>query len=157
MEKRNTRPKSRSSKDAGRIAEFIFAAGLGGFLQARQGFWVYKRPMKVTMTYNPSCGTARNVLGLLRARGVEPEIIEYLKHPLSKAEIAALVKKMGVKARDVVRAKEKLYSDLQLESASDEELLDAMAAHPILLNRPIVTTPKGTKLCRPSETVEELL
>lgn len=113
--------------------------------------------MKVTMTYNPSCGTARNVLALLRERGIEPEIIEYLKTPLTRDEIAALVKKMDVPVRDVVRAKEKLYSELKLEDASDDELLDAMAAHPILLNRPIVTTPKGTKLCRPSETVEELL
>jgi arsenate reductase len=113
--------------------------------------------MKISMTYNPSCGTARNVLALLRERGIEPEIIEYLKTPLSRGEIAALVKKTGGTVRDVVRAKEKLYSELQLENASDEELLDAMAAHPILLNRPIVTTPKGTKLCRPSGTVEELL
>lgn len=113
--------------------------------------------MKVSMTYNPSCGTARNVLALLRERGIEPEIIEYLKTPLSKTEIAALVKKTGGSVRDVVRAKEKLYSELKLETASDDQLLDAMAAHPILLNRPIVTTPKGTKLCRPSETVEELL
>ena len=113
--------------------------------------------MKVTITYNPSCGTARNVLALLRTRGIEPTIIEYLKTPLARDEIAALVKQMGVPVRDVVRAKEKLYSELKLESASDDQLLDAMAAHPILLNRPIVTTPKGTKLCRPSETVEELL
>jgi arsenate reductase len=113
--------------------------------------------MKVSMTYNPACGTARNVLALLRERGIEPTIIEYLKTPLSKAEIAALVKKMGVPVRHVVRAKEKLYSELNLEKAPDDQLLDAMAAHPILLNRPIVTTHKGTKLCRPSETVEEIL
>ncbi len=113
--------------------------------------------MKVSMTYNPNCGTARNVLAILRDRGIEPQIIEYLKTPLSKAEIAALVKKMNVKVRAVVRVKEKLYSELKLETASDDQLLDAMAQHPILLNRPIVTTPKGTKLCRPSETVEELL
>jgi len=113
--------------------------------------------MKVSMTYNPSCGTARNVLALLRERGIEPKIIEYLKTPLSRDEIAALVKAMGVTVRDVVRAKEKFYAELKLENASDDQLLDAMAAHPILLNRPIVTTPKGTKLCRPSETVEDLL
>ncbi len=118
--------------------------------------------MKVSMTYNPACGTARNVLALLRGRGVEPEILEYLKAPLSKAEIAALVKKMGVPVRDVVRAKEKLYSELKLENASDDQLLDAMAEHPILLNRPIVTVVSDgvaprAKLCRPSETVEEIL
>ncbi len=112
--------------------------------------------MNVTMTYNPSCGTARNVLALLRGRGIEPTVNEYLKTPLTRDEIAALVNKMGVPVRDVVRAKEKLYSELKLENASDDELLDAMAAHPILLNRPIVTTPKGSKLCRPSETVEAL-
>ena len=112
--------------------------------------------MKVSMTYNPSCGTARNVLALLRERGIEPEIIEYLKTPLSKTEIAALVKKTGGSVRDVVRAKEKLYSELKLETASDDQLLDAMAAHPVLLNRPIVSTPKGTKLCRPAHLVVEL-
>jgi arsenate reductase len=113
--------------------------------------------MKVTMTYNPSCGTARNVLAILRARGIEPEIIEYLKTPLSVDDIRALVKAMGASVRDVVRAKEKLYSELKLEKVDDDTLLSAMAMHPILLNRPIVTTPKGTKLCRPSEMVEDLL
>ena len=121
--------------------------------------------MKVTMTYNPACGTARNVLALLRERGIEPTIVEYLKNPLSKSEIVALVKKIGRTsgsvvsrpARDAVRAKEKIYAELKLETASDDQLLDAMVRHPILLNRPIVTTPKGTKLCRPSETVEEIL
>jgi arsenate reductase len=113
--------------------------------------------MKVTMTHNPSCGTSRNVLAALRERGIEPTIIEYLKTPLTRAEIAALVAKMGVPVRDVVRTKEALYSELKLEKASDSELLDAMAKHPVLLNRPIVTTPKGTKLCRPSESVAEIL
>jgi arsenate reductase len=113
--------------------------------------------MKVTMTYNPGCGTARNVLALLRERGIEPEIVEYLKTPLSADDIRALVKAMKVPVRDVVRTKEALYSDLKLEAVDDDTLLAAMATHPILLNRPIVTTPKGTKLCRPSETVEELL
>ena len=113
--------------------------------------------MKVTMTYNAACGTARNVLALLRERGIEPEIIEYLKTPLSKSAIAALIRKMDVPVRDAVRTKEKLYSELNLDKASDDQLLAAMAEHPVLLNRPIVTTPRGTKLCRPSETVEELL
>jgi arsenate reductase len=113
--------------------------------------------MQVTMTHNSNCGTSRNVLALLRERGIEPTVIEYLKTPLTRDEIAALIKKMNVPVRDAVRTKEKLYSDLSLENAGDDELLGAMAAHPVLLNRPIVTTPKGTKLCRPSETVEELL
>lgn len=113
--------------------------------------------MKVSMTHNPACGTSRNVLALLRQRGIEPTIIEYLKTPLSRDEIAALVKRMNVPVRDIVRKKEALYSELKLEKAGDDELLDAMAKHPVLLNRPIVTTPKGTKLCRPSETVVELL
>jgi arsenate reductase (glutaredoxin) len=113
--------------------------------------------MKVSMTYNAACGTARNVLALLRERGIEPEIIEYLKTPLTADEIMALVKKMKVPLRDAVRAKEKLYSELKLEKADDDTLLAAMVMHPILLNRPIVTTPKGTKLCRPSETVADIL
>jgi arsenate reductase len=113
--------------------------------------------VKVTMTYNPSCGTARNVLAILRERGIEPEIVEYLKTPLSGDEILALAQTMNVKLRDLVRAKEQVYSDLKLEKADDDTLLAAMLQHPILLNRPIVTTPKGTKLCRPSETVLEIL
>lgn len=113
--------------------------------------------MKVSMTYNPKCGTARNVLAILRERGIEPEIIEYLKTPLSRGQIAALVQQMGVPVRDVVRTKEPLYAELKLADVDDDTLMAAMATHPILLNRPIVTTPKGTMLCRPSETVTELL
>jgi arsenate reductase (glutaredoxin) len=113
--------------------------------------------MKVSMTYNASCGTARNVLALLRERGIEPETIEYLKTPLTGDQIMALVKEMKVPLRDAVRTKESLYSDLKLEKVDDDTLLAAMVMHPILLNRPIVTTPKGTKLCRPSETVLEIL
>lgn len=113
--------------------------------------------MKVTMTHNPNCQTSRNVLALLRERGIEPEIIEYLKSPLDGDAIMALVKRTKAPLRDLVRAKEKLYSDLKLADVEDDTLLAAMEMHPILLNRPIVTTPKGTKLCRPSETVIELL
>ena len=97
------------------------------------------------------------MLALLRERGIEPRIVEYLKTPLTGDEIMALVKKMNVPLRDAVRAKEKLYYELKLEKADDDTLLAAMVMHPILLNRPIVTTPKGTKLCRPSETVAEIL
>jgi arsenate reductase (glutaredoxin) len=113
--------------------------------------------MKISMTYNPACGTARNVLALLRERGIEPQIIEYLKTPLNRSQIAQLVKQMGVPVRDVVRTKEPLYAKLKLADADDDTLMAAMATHPILLNRPIVTTPKGTKLCRPSEAVLEIL
>jgi arsenate reductase len=114
-------------------------------------------PMKVWMTYNPNCGTARNVLALLRERGIEPEIREYLKQPLTRDEIAALVAQMNVPVRDVVRSKEPLYAELGLATADDDALLDAMVKHPILLNRPIVSTPKGVKLCRPSEAVQALI
>jgi arsenate reductase len=111
------------------------------------------------MTFNPNCGTARNVLALLRERGIEPEIREYLKQPLSEAEIAALVKEMGVPARDLVRWKQTEAVEKAGISAQspDGALVRAMAEFPVLLNRPIVRTAKGIKLCRPSETVEELL
>lgn len=115
--------------------------------------------MHVWMTYNPNCGTARNVLAILRARGIEPDIREYLKDPLTRDEVAALVARMGVKAADVVRWKETeavARAGITPDSP-DAALLDALAAEPILLNRPIVQTEKGTKLCRPSETVSLLL
>jgi arsenate reductase len=120
--------------------------------------------MKVSMTHNPACGTSRNVLAILRERGIEPTIIEYLKKPLQAGEIMALVKKMGSTSgsvvstlRDVVRTKEPAYAELGLAHVDDDTLLEAMVLHPILLNRPIVSTEKGTKLCRPSETVGEIL
>lgn len=115
--------------------------------------------MKVWMTYNPNCGTARNVLALLRERGIEPEIREYLKQPLTRAELAALVSEMGVPARVIVRWKQtqEIAAAGISEASTDAALLDAMAAHPVLLNRPIVRTPKGVALCRPSETVADLL
>jgi arsenate reductase len=115
--------------------------------------------MKAWMTYNPNCGTARNVLAILRGRGIEPQIREYLKQPLSRDEIAALVQEMKVKVADVVRWKEaQAVAAAGITQASgDATLLEALAAHPVLLNRPIVTTGKGTRLCRPSETVEALL
>ena len=109
--------------------------------------------------HNPMCGTSRGTLAILRARGVEPVIVEYLKTPLTKDQLRALVAKMGVPAKDIVRWKEKdtvAEAGITPES-SDEALLDAMAAHPLLMNRPIVVTEKGAKLCRPSETVSELL
>jgi arsenate reductase len=113
--------------------------------------------MQVTIYHNGKCGTARNTLERIRARGVEPTIIEYLKTPLARVELAALITKMGVAVRDVVRNKEPLYAQLNLAGADDAALLDAMAAHPILMNRPIVITDKGVKLCRPAEIVDSLL
>jgi len=115
--------------------------------------------MTVTIYHNPKCGTSRNALEFIRERNITPTVIEYLKTPLSKAELKALIGKLGVPAKDVVRWKEKEAVAQAGISESDSEaaLIAAMAAHPILLNRPIVITPKGAKLCRPSETVKELL
>ena len=111
--------------------------------------------MKAWMTHNPKCETSRNVLAILRERGIEPEIVEYLKHPLTRAQIAALVKEMGVPMRNVVRWKQRdevAAAEIGADS-TDAALLEAMAKFPVLLNRPIVRTTKGTQLCRPSETV----
>ena len=115
--------------------------------------------MTVTIYHNPKCSTSRNVLGLLREAGLEPKIVEYLKTPPSRAELKRLVKSMGGKMSDILRWKEPLASELGLdkEKSSDDELLDAMMAHPILINRPIVVTDDAVKLCRPSETVKELI
>ena len=113
----------------------------------------------VTIYHNPKCGTSRNTLQLIRDSGAEPQVIEYLKTPPTREKLVELIKKMGVKVRDVVRQKEPLYRELGLDdpSVSDDALLDAMMKHPILINRPIVVTKNGVKLCRPSETVKELL
>jgi len=113
----------------------------------------------ITIYHNPKCETSRKVLGILREKGHEPAIVEYLKTPPSRAELKRLVKEMGARPRDVLRWKEGLAKELKLDKdeSSDDELLDAMAAHPILINRPIVVTRKAVKLCRPSETVRELL
>jgi arsenate reductase len=113
--------------------------------------------MTVTIHHDPGCSNSRGALEIIRAQDIEPVVIEYLKTPLSRDELAALVKKMGVSFRDVVRTKEAVYAELRLDSASDDVLLDAVVAHPILLNRPIVVTPKGAKLCRPPELVRDLL
>ena len=115
--------------------------------------------MTVTIHHNPDCGTSRNTLGLIRNSGEEPEIIEYLKTPPSRDELMSLISRMGVTPRDLLRRKGTPYDELGLDNAAltDDELLDAMMAHPILINRPIVITPKGVKLCRPSEAVLALL
>lgn len=113
--------------------------------------------MSVTIYHNPSCSNSRDALAAIRARGIEPVIVEYLKTPLTRDQLRALVEQMGVPVRDVVRWKEKLITELKIENADDGALLDAMAAHPVLMNRPIVVTPKGAKLCRPGETVADIL
>jgi len=114
--------------------------------------------MTVTIYHNPSCGTSRGALAIIRERGIEPTIIEYLKTPLSKDQLKALVAKMGVPVKDVVRWKQKdeVAKAGISEASSDDALLEAMAKFPILMNRPIVVTEKGVKLCRPGELVEQL-
>jgi arsenate reductase len=114
---------------------------------------------KVTLYHNPLCGTSRNVLAILREQGLDPEVIEYLKDPPGKAKLRELIQRMGVPVRDVLRQKGTPYDELGLgdPSLTDEQLLDAMVANPILINRPIVVAPNGVKLCRPSETVREIL
>ncbi|GGG50722.1 arsenate reductase [Caldovatus sediminis] len=114
---------------------------------------------EVTIYHNPACGTSRNVLGLIRNSGVEPRIVEYLKTPPTREELAELIRRMGVPVRAVLRRKGTPYDELGLDdpSLTDDQLLDAMMAHPILINRPIVVTPLGVRLCRPSETVLDIL
>jgi arsenate reductase len=115
--------------------------------------------MDVIIYHNPACGTSRNTLGLIRNAGIEPHIIEYLKTPPTRLLLRQLIGRMGLRVRDVLREKGTPYQDLGLGNPvlSDDDLLDAMMAHPILINRPIVVTPKGVRLCRPSEAVLDLL
>jgi len=113
----------------------------------------------ITIYHNPACGTSRNVLGLIRNSGAEPRVIEYLKTPPTRAELRALLKMMGMTARELLREKGTPYHELGLgdHALSEDTLLDAMTVHPILINRPILVTPLGVKLCRPSELVLDLL
>ena len=113
----------------------------------------------VTIYHNPECGTSRNVLGLVRNAGIEPHVVEYLKTPPSRGELAELIRRAGLSVRDVLRQKGTPYDALGLgdPSLSDDQLLDAMMAHPIPINRPLVVTDQGVKLCRPSEIVLDLL
>ena len=110
----------------------------------------------VIIYHNPDCGTSRNTLGLIRNAGIEPHVIEYLKCPPSRAMLQALIARMGIAVRDLIRVKGTPYHDLD-PSLTDDQLLDAMMARPILINRPIVVTPLGVKLCRPSEAVLDVL
>ncbi|WP_369943501.1 arsenate reductase (glutaredoxin) [Xanthomonas medicagonis] len=113
----------------------------------------------ITIYHNPACGTSRNVLGLIRNSGTEPTVVEYLKTPPDRATLQALIAAMGIPLREAIRQKGTPYAELGLDdpALSDDALLDAMLRHPILINRPIVVTPLGTRLCRPSETVLEIL
>ena len=115
--------------------------------------------MSVTIYHNPSCGTSRNTLAMIRQSGEDPEVIEYLKHPPDRARLLELIRSMGISARALLREKGTPYAELGLADPkwSDDELIDFMLAHPILINRPIVVTPKGVRLCRPSELVLDLL
>jgi arsenate reductase len=113
----------------------------------------------ITIYHNPACGTSRNVLALIRDSGEEPRIVEYLKSPPSRDELAGLIARMGIPVRAVLRRKGTPFDELNLDdpSLTDDALIDAMLAHPILINRPIVVTETAVKLCRPSETVLEIL
>jgi arsenate reductase len=115
--------------------------------------------MDVIIYHNPDCGTSRNTLGLIRNAGIEPHVIEYLKTPPTRTMLRNLIARMGISVRDLLRDKGTSYHGLGLDdpSLTDDQLLDAMVEHPILINRPIVVTPYGVKLCRPSEAVLDIL
>lgn len=115
--------------------------------------------MTITIYHNPKCGTSRNTLAMIRQSGEEPEVIEYLKTPPSTAKLTELLQAMGVKARDIMRRKGTPYDELGLDDPkwTEADLLGFMAEHPILIERPIVATPKGARLCRPSEKVLDIL
>ena len=115
--------------------------------------------MNITIYHNPDCGTSRNTLAMIRNAGIEPEIIEYLKTPPSKSTLKDLIARAGLTVRAALREKGTPYADIGLgdPSLSDEQLLDAMLEHPILINRPLVVTPLGVRLCRPSEVVLDIL
>jgi len=115
--------------------------------------------MDIIIYHNPDCGTSRNTLAMIRNAGIEPDVIEYLKTPPSRAMLGQLIARMGINVRALLREKGTPYAELGLgdPSLTDNRLLDAMLAHPILINRPIVVSPKGVRLCRPSEEVLDLL
>ncbi|WP_213762019.1 arsenate reductase (glutaredoxin) [Caballeronia sp. dw_19] len=115
--------------------------------------------MAITIYHNPACGTSRTTLALIRNAGVEPEVIEYLKTPPSRGTLSRMIEDAGLSVRQAIREKEKLFAELGLADATltDKQLLDAMLAHPVLINRPFVVTPAGTRLCRPAELLLEIL
>ncbi len=114
---------------------------------------------EVTIYHNPNCSQSRTALGLIREAGIEPQIIEYLKTPPSRSRLEQLMRDAGLSARDLIRTKEKTYAELGLDASGigNDRLIQAMTEHPILMNRPIVVSAKGTRLCRPGEAVRELL
>ena len=116
-------------------------------------------PVDIVIYHNPDCGTSRNTLAMIRNAGIEPHVIEYLKTPPSRALLEQLIARMGISVRDLLREKGTPYADLGLgdPALGDEALIDAMMEHPILINRPIVVSPLGVKLCRPSEAVLDIL
>lgn len=113
--------------------------------------------MNITIYHNARCGTSRNTLAVIREAGHEPQVIDYLANPPTRDQLARLIADAGLQPRDAVRRKEAKYTELALDQASDDALLDAMVAHPILIERPFVVTPKGVRLCRPFERVQEVL
>ena len=115
--------------------------------------------MTITIYHNPKCGTSRNTLAMIQQSGVEPEVVEYLKTPPTREKLVELIAAMGIAPRDLLRRKGTPYDELGLDDPkwSDDELIDFMVAHPILMNRPVVVTPLGAKLCRPSEAVLDIL
>ena len=113
--------------------------------------------MKATILHNPACGTSRKTLDILRDEGADVAVIEYLKTPPSRDELVRLYQRAGISPREGLRAKEPLATELGLADASDDDILDAMVAHPILINRPLVETAKGVRLCRPQDVVREIL
>lgn len=115
--------------------------------------------MTITIYHNPDCGTSRQVLALIRSHGEKPQIIEYMKNTPSRAELVGLIRRLGLPVRDMLRRKSPPYDELGLDDAkwTDDQLIDFLIAQPILWNRPIVVTPRGIRLCRPAETVLEIL
>lgn len=115
--------------------------------------------MDITIYHNPNCGTSRTTLAAIHAAGHEPQVVEYLNNPLGREQLQQMIAAAGLSVREAIRSKEAKFAELGLDApdTSDAALLDAMAAYPILLNRPFVVTPKGARLCRPSELVHELL
>lgn len=114
-------------------------------------------PAQAVIYHNPKCSTSRKTLELLHDSGIEPDVVQYLKTPPSRAELAEMIRAAGIDVRTAVRKRESLYAELDLADATDDQLLDAMAEHPVLIERPFVVTSKGTRLARPVDTVREIL
>lgn len=137
----------------------VFEIFLNGLSLAKPRAVDRMRAAMIKIFHNPNCGTSRKALGMIRDSGIEPTIVEYLKTPPTREELAELLAAMQMPARSLLRRKEALYSELNLDdpTLSEAQLIDAMVAHPVLIERPIVVTPKGVRLCRPAEKVLEVL